>query len=177
MHSRAGKIADDRLIILRKTENDNPAACLILAEKATCFAADDHNGNLVLVCLHMDSCAITGVAFYVDSTAAHGIPCGISDIAFNDDVTVIHCISDCILCIAFHANCRTVEVSTKRISGRTRDCDGFIRHSRGDKSLTEAVQNFKFTFGTAEIFVEGGIVKPFCINTYHYTTPPSIFLR
>ena len=73
VHSRAGEIADDGAGTLSQAQNHNDAAGLVFAEKAPGLAADDHNGELITIGLHMDAGTITGVPLDIELAAPHGI--------------------------------------------------------------------------------------------------------
>ena len=104
MHSGTGEIAYNAFVIFMKSKDDNHASCLVFSKEATCTSADDHNRNFFFVSLHMDSGAVSGVALYIDFSAAHGITGSVTDIAMNQNLSFIHGIAHSVLRIRIYRN-------------------------------------------------------------------------
>ena len=138
MHARTGKESYAFLLRLFQIEHNDDASGLIFSQKTACFAADHHQGYLVLIGFHMDACTITCVSLHIDLSATHGVARCISCVPMDHDFAFVHRITDRILCIAQHRDLGSIQISTQRIAGDPMDGDIFVRHARRKKPLSAA---------------------------------------
>ncbi len=116
VHTRAAEIADRLAIFTADAEHNDDAARLIFAEEAACSAADDEHGYFLFILLHVDACAVTGIALHVDGTAAHGVACRIARAAVNGDLARIHRVAGRVLCAAIYNNICAVQIRAERVA-------------------------------------------------------------
>ena len=108
VHTGTGEIADDPLPHSVQSQNKNDTARLIFPKEAARAAADDDDRDFILIFLHVDAGAITGIAFYKNLAAAHGVARRVSDAAVNHDAPGVHGIPHRVLGVGMDCDFRAV---------------------------------------------------------------------
>lgn len=159
------EVADDPVLSSAEPQHDDHAACLVLAEEAAAFAADDDGRTLFPVLLHVDAGTIACVAFDINRAAAHGVAHGIADIAVHNDLARIHGVAHGVLCVAVDGDLGAVEVGAQRIAGHAVYGNLLVRHPCGDKSLSAAAGKLLHRTALAQRFVQRFVIQ--LRNIYH----------
>ena len=143
VHSRAWEIADDIAFYI-DTQSDYYTSGLVFAQERACRAAYYYDGDLFAVSFHVDTCAVPGVTFYINSSSAHGVSDSVADVAVNDYFPCVHGVAYGVLRVTFHRYFAAVEIGAQGVTGSPRNIYFFIAHTRADKTLSQAVDDFYF---------------------------------
>ena len=115
VHPCAGEIADEGLSIGIQSKDQNDPTSLIFAQEASCSTTNHKHRHSFSVSFHVNTCTVSGVSFYIDLAAAHGISCRVADVSMNDDGTTVHGIANGILRISGDLDSRTVQIGSQCI--------------------------------------------------------------
>ena len=165
MHTRPAEIVDRICAVLTDAENEDEAAGLVLAEERACLAADDDDGEVLLIGLHVDAAAVAA---------------GVADVAVDDDVALVHRVADRLLCVAEHLERRAVEVLAETVARGAVYRDIFARGAAANVALADHVldRDAVVLFSClADLFVYLLVIGKTCLNCRHQCAPPNFFAR
>ena len=180
MHTRSAEIVDRIRAVLADAEHEDKAARLILTEEGAGLAADDDDGEVLLIGLHVDAAAVAAVALDEDAAAAHAVAAGVADVAVDDDVALVHRVAGGFLRVAEHLERRAVEVLAEAVARRAVDRDGLARGAAADVALADHVfdRDVVVLFRCfADFFVYLLVIGKTCLNCRHQCAPPNFFAR
>ena len=180
MHTRSAEIVDRICAVLTDAENEDEAAGLVLAEERACLAADDDDGEVLLIGLHVDAAAVAAVALDEDAAAAHAVAAGVADVAVDDDIALVHRVADRLLRVAEHLERRAVEVLAEAVARGAVYRDIFARGAAADVALADHVldRDAVVLFSClADLFVYLLVIGKTCLNCRHQCAPPNFFAR
>ena len=177
VHPRAGKIADEGLSVGIQSKDQNDPTSLIFAQEASCSTTNHKHRHSFFVGFHVNTCTVSGVSFYIDLAAAHGISCRVADVSMNDDGATVHGIANGILRISGDLDSRTVQIGSQCIPRDTRNQDVPIPHACCNKSLPKAAGNSTVLVCCLKRTVQTAKIQMICFNMHIYTTPFFAFLH
>ncbi len=135
-------------------------------------------GTFSLIFLHMNPGAVTGIAPNINFPAAHGVSDGVARVAVNKNSAVVHGVSQ------QHPARLPLQRWRHRLNRHPKRFRGHREWITVLPDIPVAIKRWPQQFSNGAVifcfpqfFVELFVIQICCLNFYHYTTPPNIFLR
>ncbi len=155
-----------------EVEDDQEAACHVLAEERLSGPPDDQYGALRLVLLHVDPATVADVSTDKDLAASHAVRHRIAGAPVDHHLPGVHRVSGRVFSVAVNDDRRPAHEHSKVATRNTVDVEGRIPpETAPDEPLPEDTVDDDLAgtvpHGFPDLPVQGGIVHPLRIDCDH----------
>ena len=177
VNARSYEIPHRRAASVFQVENDDPAAGHVFAAVVLGGAADDEDGDLVLILLHVNARPVFHVPADQDLSAPHGIPRDFAGLADHHDLPRVHGVCDAVLRVSQNPDLRPVHERAQILPRRPVNDDpaGNVQ-SPADVALAEDVLQDDLLLPLekrdANPAVQISVIEVLRIDGRRHSTPP-----